>query len=691
MFIIPSGGFFVPNINELMNNPTVMAAGGLALRFLGVLLLLLVVWVIASIVKGAIGRAGRGARLDDRTGTALTGTLGNAGYWFVWLLALPIVLRLLGLDGLLGPVQSLVNQILGYLPQLVAGLIILAIGLFIARLLRRVVTNALNAAADQPAAANLGLSTTIREGGLANLAGTAVFVLVLLPVVAMVLQSFGLTGILAPIQNVINQLLGYAPQLLGGVLILFVGFILARVVRQVLTGVLQAAGSERLAARLGIEKSFGEGGLAGLIASIVFVLILLPVVTSALQSLGLTGVLFPVQNVLNQLLGYVPQLLGAGIILVVGAFVARLVRQILTNVLQAAGSETLAAKLGMGNAFGAGGLAGLIGSVVFAMILLPVLMAALQSLGLNSVTAPIQSMIEQVLGFLPKLIGAMVILAVGFFIARLVRQILTNILQAAGSEKLAVSLGMGDSLGGSGLAGLISGGVFVLMMLPVVAAALQPLGLESVTHPVSGLLQTILRLLPRFAAAAALMVVAWVIGRTVKRIVENVAQKQLANMSGGVKLQRPNLLKPQSLPEVLGALVLTGIMILATIQASEVIGFASLSSIISNMGAIAAQVLSGLIVLAIGLFLANFVANIVDNTSIPNARGLASLSRIAIILLSGAMALRQMGVANDIVNLAFGAIIGGLGIAVAIAFGWGGRNAAGRLVDNFVTSLEDKE
>lgn len=680
----------MPNINELINNPTVFAAGSLALKILGVLLLLLVVWVIASIVKGAIGRTARGARLDERTGTPLTGTLGSAGYWFVWLMALPIVLRLLGLDGLLGPVQSLVNQILGYLPQLVAGVVIFAIGLFIARLLRRVVTNALNSAAEQPAAVNLGLSSTIREGGLANLAGTAVFVLVLLPIVAMALQSFGLTGILAPIQNVINQLLGYAPQLLGGVLILIVGFIIARVVRQILTGVLQAAGSERLAERLGIASSFGEAGLAGLVASIVFVLILLPVITSALQSFGLTGVLFPVQNVLNQLLGYVPQLLAATVILVVGIFVARLVRQILTNILHAAGSETLATKMGMSNAFGANGLAGLVGSVVFVMILLPVVMAALQSLGLNSVTTPIQSMIEQVLGFLPKLIGAIAILAIGFFVARLVRQILTNILYAAGSEKLASSLGLGDSLGASGLAGLVSGGVFVLIMLPVIAAALQPLGLESVTQPVSGLLQTTLRLLLRFAAAIILLVVAWVIGRTIKRIVENIAQKQLANMSNGIKMQRPNMLKPQSLPEVLGALVLIGIMVLATIQASEVIGFASLSNIISNMGAIAAQVLSGLIVLAIGLFLANFVANIIDNTALANSRGLASLARIAIILFSGAMALRQMGVANDIVNLAFGAMIGGLGIAVAVAFGWGGRNAAGRLVDNFVTSLEDK-
>ena len=54
------------------------------------------------------------------------------------------------------------------------------------------------------------------------------------------------------------------------------------------------------------------------------------------------------------------------------------------------------------------------------------------------------------------------------------------------------------------------------------------------------------------------------------------------------------------------------------------------------------------------------------------------------------MVLRQIGVANDIVNLAFGAMMGCLGIAVAVAFGWGGRNAVGRLVDNFVTSLEDK-
>ena len=279
-------------------------------------------------------------------------------------------------------------------------------------MLRRVVTNALNSAAEQSAATNFGLSSTIREGGLANLAGTAVFVLVLLPIVAMVLQSFGLTGILTPIQNVINQLLGYAPQLLGSVLIFIVGFIIARVVCHILTGVLQVAGSERLAERLGIVSSFGEAGLAGFVTSIVFVLILLLVIISALQSFGPTGVLFPVQNVLTQLLVYVLQLLAVTVILVVGVFVARLVYQILINVLHVAGSEKLASSLSLGDSLGASSLASLVSGGMFVLIMVPVIAAALQPLGLESVTQPMSGLLQTILRLLPRSAATTILLVV---------------------------------------------------------------------------------------------------------------------------------------------------------------------------------------------------------------------------------------------------------------------------------------
>jgi hypothetical protein len=48
------------------------------------------------------------------------------------------------------------------------------------------------------------------------------------------------------------------------------------------------------------------------------------------------------------------------------------------------------------------------------------------------------------------------------------------------------------------------------------------------------------------------------------------------------------------------------------------------------------------------------------------------------------MGLERMGLSTSIVNVAFGTLLGGLGLAAAIAFGWGGRDAAKRLLDRYV-------
>jgi hypothetical protein len=48
------------------------------------------------------------------------------------------------------------------------------------------------------------------------------------------------------------------------------------------------------------------------------------------------------------------------------------------------------------------------------------------------------------------------------------------------------------------------------------------------------------------------------------------------------------------------------------------------------------------------------------------------------------MALRQMGLAEDIVNLAFGLMLGAVAVAAAIAFGLGGREVAGRELERFI-------
>ena len=74
-----------------------------------------------------------------------------------------------------------------------------------------------------------------------------------------------------------------------------------------------------------------------------------------------------------------------------------------------------------------------------------------------------------------------------------------------------------------------------------------------------------------------------------------------------------------------------------------------------------------------------------------NAALLATSARIAILVLSAAMALREMGIANDIINLAFGLLLGAVAVAVALAFGLGGREVAGQHLSQWSECLKNKE
>jgi hypothetical protein len=98
-----------------------------------------------------------------------------------------------------------------------------------------------------------------------------------------------------------------------------------------------------------------------------------------------------------------------------------------------------------------------------------------------------------------------------------------------------------------------------------------------------------------------------------------------------------------------------------------------------------------LIILGIGIYLANLARSVVLSAGGENAAFMASVARVAILVLAGAMALRQLGIADDIVNLAFGILLGALAIAAALAFGLGSRDVAGREVERFVSSLRQDD
>ena len=97
------------------------------------------------------------------------------------------------------------------------------------------------------------------------------------------------------------------------------------------------------------------------------------------------------------------------------------------------------------------------------------------------------------------------------------------------------------------------------------------------------------------------------------------------------------------------------------------------------------KIVFGLVILVIE----NYIATLAKS-SITNNNVVANIVYFALLGLFLAMGLRSMGIADDIVNLAFGLILGSAAVAFALAFGLGGREAAGNEMADWFKKMKDK-
>lgn len=233
----------------------------------------------------------------------------------------------------------------------------------------------------------------------------------------------------------------WIPRLLAALVTLLVLWIIGRVVR---------AAVSRLGKAVDIDGRLKSQGLTATFANLGYWLVWLIGMPILLGTLGLGEVLAPVTNLVNGILGFVPNLIGAAVVLGIGFLVAKVLRQVVTSLLQAAGSEKLAERLGMANSLGEGGLAGLVGMVLFVLIMLPVVAAGLQPLGLDAVTRPVTAMIDTIIALIPRMIGAAIVMSIAVVLGRIVSNILTSLLGGLGFNTILAKLGVSQSTRVSG-------------------------------------------------------------------------------------------------------------------------------------------------------------------------------------------------------------------------------------------------
>ncbi|MFV1859538.1 MAG: mechanosensitive ion channel [Anaerolineales bacterium] len=487
---------------------------------------------------------------------------------------------------------------------------------------------------------------------------------------------------------------GLGPYLLNvaiAVAVLIVGWLVAVVARAVTRWGLRRTGLDRrLSSMSGAPGEDGAVNLTSWISRAVYYLILLLVLVIVLQQLQLTIAAESIQIFLAEIFRFLPSIFWAGVLLLVAWISATVLKFLIIRGFKTAKLDDWLTKQAEMETPDASSVSETLGNVVYWLVFLVFLPAIIGLLGLQGLLEPVQSVVDEILGALPGIFGAAIILLIGWIAARIVRQVVANLLAGAGLDAFGDRWGVQDALGTHKLSGVIGIVVYVLILIPVAIAALDALEIDAVSQPSAEVLTIVLAAVPAIFAALLLLGVAYVVARAVSGFVNNaLTGVGFNNVLGWIGLGSAEGAGGQTPSQVVGYLAWLAIMLFAVIEASDLLGFGIVADLISEFLVAAGGIVAGLVIFGLGLYFAGIADRVIRGTGGSQAHLLAPVARVAIIVFSSALALRQTGIAEDIVNLAFGIVLGAIAVAAALAFGLGGRDVAAREIDNWLKDLRE--
>ena len=280
------------------------------------------------------------------------------------------------------------------------------------------------------------------------------------------------------------------------------------------------------------------------------------------------------------------------------------------------------------------------------------------------------------MGFIPNIVGAGIIFFVGSMIAGIVKQIVETAMQTVNFDRWANKGGVETVTGNASISKTIGTVVYVLIIVPVAIAALQALQISSISDPLVGMLQTILRAIPNIIGAAILLGLGYALGRWVAGLVEDLMPGLGIDRAVGAMGVLPD---GTTVSGVTGKVVLVAVMLVSAIAATRLLNFPELTALVNEVLTLGGSVIFGGVIIAAGFLIANMLAKL---TGAAAGDGIGPMVvKYATIVLFVAMGLKYMGIADSIIEMAFGALVVGGAAAGALAFGLGGRDAAARALE----------
>lgn len=326
--------------------------------------------------------------------------------------------------------SAILASLLSLLPSLILGLVLILVAWIIARVVRGAINKGLLA---------LNLDEKMVEWNVAQSEETAsqtiqsvanvFYYLVWVLFLPGILNSFGLSSVAGPVQNMIDTALSYIPNIFGAIIIFVIGLFVAQFVKNLVYNLVVSLNLDGLINRFvgnkeeqadAPDRTSEKRTIANVSSMIVYVLVLFPIATAALDVLGIEAISNPINALLNSILSAIPNILIAIILISVGFVIAKFISELVTDLLESANINRLLDYVDASDKNI--NLANIIGQVVGAIIIFFFVVEAMNSLNLEILNTVGAALIS----YLPNIIFAIIILGAGLlggqFLGKLVAQ-----------------------------------------------------------------------------------------------------------------------------------------------------------------------------------------------------------------------------------------------------------------------------
>lgn len=324
-----------------------------------------------------------------------------------------------------------------------------------------------------------------------------------------------------------------------------------------------------------------------------------------------------------------------------------------------------------------------IGKLVYLLVFLLFVPGVFSNLGITEISTPITNILNKTWGYLPNILAAVVVLWIGFAVARLVRELLVPVLNKIKINRLQEKAGIEVS-DSAKLSNTLSYIVYALILIPVIITALRLLNIHAISDPAVSMLDIIFAYIPNIFAALIIIVVGCLVAKFAGSIVESLIA------SSGLDAKLSKLLEGKaskfSLSKVVGIAVNTVIVIFFIVESFTVLHL----QVLSDIGGAVISYMPYALAAVLILVATYVIATIVHKALSKNGHNTgALLGQYAIYAVGAFMVLNELRIASEIVNTTFIVVVAAVAVAFAIAFGIGGKQFAGKMLEKFENKIDE--